>query len=428
METQKVRGCAMPLYHYTVTAKAPSPITYYKDIVPILHRGQCLRCHTEGNVAGVIPLRSYDDVAGSSLTAATRIASRRMPPWQADSRYGDFHDARTLSPEDIQTFLSWVEAGSPEGTASSQQADPIEESLSLPNADRTWKMPTPFNIPSHGVLPYQYFLIDSGITEDTWVSAVDVRPGNPAVVHHMRVFVLPPGLQAKEISWFRRIAATRLNITGEHLKWATLLWGLSGEDPSATVLGSYTPGRPRAFPRDTGVLITKGSQLLFEAHYTTNGHPFQTDQSSVSVTFSESPPKHQVLELSMGLKFSIQIPPNDPNFTATKEYEFPRKAMITAFRPHMHLRGRSYRIEMIRPGQEKAETLLWIPYWDYKWQTYYEFKTPLEVEKGTRLIATATWDNSANNPSNPDPTQKVVFGPAISHEMAMAYMNLVWAD
>lgn len=426
-ETIQTQGCDMGLYEYKTDEKAKSNITYYSHIKSIIQRGQCLRCHQDNNIAEFQPLGSYEDVAGVSLTAATRISSRRMPPWQADPRYGDFHDAKRLSIQDIQTFVEWTKNGSPKGDPKDEPKNTSEDNhASIESPDRVWKMPVAFDVPADGVLEYKYFLTDSGLTEDTWVSAVNVLPGKLSVVHHSRLFVIPPDMQIEEPTLVQKMMGHRLKLSEEQLKWATALWGSTGSDPSPTSLGSYTPGTNRAFSEGMGVLIPKGSKILFEQHYTPNGTAAK-DQTSVSVKFSKTPPKYQILELPLGPKLSIKIPPGDANYSITSEYEFPRKAKIVSFRPHMHLRGKSYRVEIVKPGKEK-ETLLWIPHWDYKWQTYYEFKTPIDVEPGTQILATATWDNSAENPSNPNPADTVTFGPKIDDEMAMAYMNMVWAD
>lgn len=426
-ESIRTQGCVMSLYQYRTDENAKSDVTYFSHIKSIIQRGQCLSCHRTGNIAEFQPLDTYDDVAGNSFTAAERIASRRMPPWQADPRYGVFHDAKRLSASDIQTFMKWIKAGSPKGD---EKSEPIQDESTKPSVidspDRTWTMPQPFEVPADGVLEYKYFLVDSGLDKDTWVSAVNVMPGAPSVVHHSRLFVVPPDMQISNPTFIQRKLAQRLKLSLDELKWATVLWGEAGNDPSSTSLGSYTPGTDRSFADGMGVLIPKGSKILFEQHYTPNGVATK-DQTKVSIKFSATRPKYQILELPLGPKFSIRIPPNDPNYSLVSEYEFPKNAKIISFRPHMHLRGKSFRVELVRPGQAK-ETILSIPYWDFKWQTYYEFKAPIDVVPGTKVIATATWDNSPDNPSNPNPAAEVTFGPNIFDEMGMAFMNLVWSD
>lgn len=440
-EKLPTQGCE---FDFSPAKKENCKVSYHSGIKQIIERGRCLSCHQEGNIAGQYPLGTYEDLKSNAATAATQIRARRMPPVQIDPRFGEFHDVERLSPEDIQAFTEWVQCEMPEGKkapgTSEGSRPPLKETF---KPDLVLSMSAPKEIDATGIMPYQYELIDPKFTEDKWVSSAKVIPGNLSVVHHVRTFVIPPDLVVEKPGFAESLIAMRLyEIPREQLQWSKALWGERGQDPSETALGSYTPGTSRNFPEGMGVFIPKGSKILFELHYTPNGESGQTDLSRVELKFSKTPAKHQILELPLGPNIKdLKILPDDRNAQMVIEYELPKKADIVSFRPHMHMRGKSYKVERVRPGKE-PETLISIPYWDYKWQSYYELKKPLRLEKGEKIRVTAVWDNSAENPSvpfHPDPekpegpgipghTIKAHFGPNIHNEMAFAYINLVWAE
>ena len=169
--------------------------------------------------------------------------------------------------------------------------------------------------------------------------------------------------------------------------------------------------------------MPKGAKLRFEMHYTPNGKAVK-DRSSIGLTFAKKPPKFEML-ISEFANMAFEVPPNDPHYKAEATFRFRADARILSFAPHMHWRGKDYRYEVIYPDG-KRETLLSVPRWDFNWQNVYRFQEPLKVPKGAKLHAVAHWDNSVNNPLNPDPKKSAKFGLQTWEEMMVGFVAYVW--
>ncbi|HKB35983.1 MAG TPA: hypothetical protein VKD72_05985 [Gemmataceae bacterium] len=256
-------------------------------------------------------------------------------------------------------------------------------------------MPEEFQVPADGVLPYQNFTVDTNFTEDRWVRVAECLPGARAVVHHIVVGILKPGQR-----------------------------GTAEEDGTLSVLAAWSPGDlGLVCPPDTALRVPKGSKLVFELHYTPNGTATK-DRSSVGITFAKGPPKFELFT-NIFANGEIHLPARDPHYRAEATWRLRADARIISFLPHMHWRGKDYSYEVIYPGGKK-ETLLSVPRWDFNWQNVYQLQEPLKLPKGARLHAVAHWDNSRNNPLNPDPAKDVRWGPQTWDEMMVGWVAYVW--
>ena len=355
----------------------------------------CANCHRPGEAAP-FALLDYEEAAGWGEMLAEVVREGRMPPWHADPAHGEFSNDARLSPADKETLLTWVKAGCPAGDLSDAPAPPtFADGWRIGEPDAVFAMADrPETVPAEGVVDYRYLRVDPGFTEDKYVVAAEPRPGNPAVVHHIIVRVMPPGAR-------RRV------------------------DPGDALIG-YAPGLPpmRLKPGQA-FKIEAGSQLLFEMHYTANGRP-TTDLSRVGLKFLDPADVGGVKNLTLVKSTAVSnrkfvIPPGAESHAVVASRDVPRDVTILALTPHMHFRGASFKYELTTPDG-RTRTLLDVPKYDFNWQHRYDLAEPLKVERGSRITCTATFDNSAGNPANPDPTRPVTWGEQSWEEMMIGFL------
>ena len=369
-------------------------VTYGKHVAPILQR-HCQACHRPEQAAP-FSLLTYDDAVRHGRMIREVTAQRRMPPWHADPRHGKFSNERRLTADEIDTLTAWVDGGMPRGD-DRDLPKPIDfpKGWSLGTPDLVLSMPEEFEVPAEGVLPYKNWIVETNFTEDKWVQMAEARPGAPGVVHHVVVYILKENQR-----------------------------GPLGADGSMAVLVGWAPGDlGLVCPPDTALRLPKGARLRFELHYTPNGKAVK-DRSSIGITFAKKPPKYELF-MNEFANVGIVVPPNDPHYKAEATFRLRADARIISFVPHMHWRGKDYLYEVIYPDG-KRETLLSVPRWDFNWQNVYRFQEPLKLPKGAKLHAVAHWDNSRNNPLNPDPTKAVPFGLQTWEEMMVGWVSYVW--
>ncbi len=369
-------------------------ISYTKDVERIL-QNRCQSCHRPGQTAP-FSLLTYDDAVKHARMLKEVTTQHRMPPWQADSRYGHFSNDRRMPTVEVETVAAWVDAGTPKGD-DKDAPKPLEFPGSWRHGkpDMVITMPDEFNVPAQGSLDYQRFLIDPGFTEDKWVTVAEGMPGSPSVVHHLVAYILKPG-QRQPFS----------------------------ADGTMAILVGWAPGDlGTVCPPDTALRLPKGCKLQLEMHYTPNGTATK-DRSSIGITFAKQPPRYEYFTNSFANE-SIMVPPNDPNYRAEAIWRLRGDARILSFVPHMHWRGKNFYYEVIYPDGRK-EPLLSVPRWDFNWQNVYQLSEPLKLPKGAKLHAVAHWDNSVNNPYNPDPSKSVNFGLQTWDEMMVGWVAFVW--
>lgn len=370
------------------TPVAASDVTYCNQVVRILQKN-CVECHRAGEI-GPFELQDYDEVVGWADTIIEVIDDGRMPPWHANPAHGEFKNARHMSSSDKELLRTWVDAGMPFG-----DADQLPEP---PNFTDGWRLPhepdmvlsmgkTPFRVASEGTIEYQYFLVDPGFEKDMWVTGAQIVPGNSSVVHHSIVYVRPPdGTRFRGIGW----------------------------------LTAYVPGsRAGTFPDRSAIRVPAGSKLVFQQHYTPNGVE-QTDMTKLGLTFGKDEDiTHEVYTL-VGIDQEFEIPPHAESYSVQGRVRYlPPHAQLLAVMPHMHLRGKSVRLFAESKGEQSV--LLDVPHYDFNWQHSYEFKDPVPLSSIDDLSFDATFDNSNNNPANPDPSEFVTWGDQTNEEMAVVF-------
>jgi Redoxin len=373
---------------------AKTNVTFAKDIAPILQK-RCETCHREGQSAP-FTLSSYDDAVKHAAMLQEVTSQRRMPPWQADPRFGKFSDDRHLSREEIATLTAWVDGGKLKGDPK-DMPKPIAWSKDWMHGkpDQIFTMTEEFEVPATGVLPYKNWIIETKFTEDKWVKIAEGKPGAPEVVHHVVAYIQKDASSAP-------VSA----------------------DGNLGILVGWAPGDlGLVCPPDTALRIPKGFVLRLEMHYTPNGKPTK-DRSSVGIQFADKPPKFELM-MNEFANMAFEVPPNDQHYKAEASFRLRGDARLVSLTPHMHWRGKDYRYEVIYPDGKK-ETLLSVPRWDFNWQNSYRFAEPVKLPKGSKLHAVAHWDNSTLNPLNPDATKPVRFGLQTWDEMMVGFAAYVW--
>lgn len=362
-------------------------VTWSGQVADIVQR-RCQNCHRPGELAP-FSLLSYDDAAAWQAMIAEVVSQGRMPPWHADPAVGHFSNDPRLTDAERSTLLAWVEQGAPRGDAA---LEPPPRSFTpgwkIGAPDQVVYMsPKPLAIPAEGAVAYQWLRVDPGFTEDKWIRAAEARPGSPAVVHHVTVYHEPPGV----------VGDLRLN-------------------DRINLLGGYNPGGdPWTLPPGAAMRIPAGSQIVFEMHYTPNGLA-QEDRSYIGLVFADPREVTQEVVCVMPANTSFAIPPGKAAHPVTAEFTFPCDVDLLLLRPHMHLRGRSFQYDAILPDHTRRP-LLRVPKYEFNWQHSYVLDEPVRLPAGTRLLCAATFDNSPENLSNPDPSATVRWGDQSWEEM-----------
>jgi peroxiredoxin len=366
-------------------------ITYAGQVGDIVRR-RCAGCHQRGEIAP-FPLTTAKEVVRWSAMIREVVSEGRMPPWFADPAHGRFRNDARLTAHEKRLLLAWIDDGCPLGDVREAPVEPFDgwrigtPDLVLPMADR------PFAVPAEGEVAYQYFLVDPDFRTDHFVRAAQVRPGNLGVVHHALVSVVPPDGDVR-----------RLDNVGALL--------------------DYAPGMPPAtLPEGYAIRIPAGSKFLFQLHYTPNGSK-QTDLTRLGLVFTDA---HRVRHEVRGgavVQTELSIPPGSARHREVGELELTEDVRLLSLSPHMHLRGRSFRFEAVFADGQR-EVLLNVPRYDFNWQLRYELAEPKRLRAGTRLVCTAFYDNSADNPANPDPTQTVGWGDQTNEEMLIGFFAFV---
>lgn len=393
-------------------ASAPSPVTFHKDVESIL-QNKCQECHRPGEIAP-FSLLTYQQARPWAKAIRSDVIAKTMPPWFADPGFGHFSNDRSLTRQEIETISAWVDTGAKEGDLKdAPKPKDFVEGWNIPTPDAVVSMKEPFQIPATGEVQYQYIVMPSGFTEDKWIQAVEARPSDRSVVHHIVVFIRDP-----KSKWLRA-AEPGIPFTppGGGKDFNNTAGG--GSD----ILMIYTPGMvPENWRPGLGKMIKAGSDLVFQIHYTTSGKA-TSDLSKIGMVFAKEPPTQRAYTLAAS-NLSFKIPPQDPSFEVDAKQVFPNSAEVLSFFPHMHLRGKSFEYKAVYPDG-RTETLLKVPKYDFFWQLDYKLEKPLMLPPGTKIECTALFDNSPNNKHNPDPSSEVRFGEQSREEMMFGFFDVV---
>lgn len=382
-----------------VAAETP---TFTKDVAPILDRN-CVVCHRAGEIAPM-SLMSYEEARPWAKSIKAQVATGKMPPWHAAEPRGTFSNDRRLTDQEKETLVAWVDHGAPKGDPKDLPPAPeFAKGWAIGKPDVVLSMQQPYEVPASGTVNYQYFRIPTNFTEDKWVQSIEVRPGVRSVVHHVLVFCREPDGELARPPFMPVVP-----------KMPAV--GASNVDKSrGALIATTAPGTDgMTFPEGTALKIKAGSVLMFQVHYTASGKPAE-DITSVGMIFAKQPPK-QEMRTSAFMNPMFTLPPGDPDKEVDSAIEFTQDTHVYAIFPHTHLRGKDWSYQVVYPDGRK-EQVLSVPHYDFNWQTFYTFTKPLALPKGSRLEAVAHYDNSENNPSNPDPKIAVHWGEQTWQEM-----------
>ncbi len=416
--TTEAPGC---LIARAIQPKEGGAVTYSKQVSRVL-QARCQECHRPGQI-GPMALLTYEDALAWSGMIQEVVSDGRMPPWHADPRHGTFSNDRRLSKQEKADLLAWIDGGCPKGDVSELPPPrTFAEGWRIGKPDVVFQMGETFTVPAEveGGLEYQYFVVPTRFQEDRWVQAAEARPGNRAVVHHIIVYVMPPNRGQGAGQALGRLALPGRGPAPGQGRGAGR--GQRGPDGIGQgLLVAHAPGDlPLVLPAGTAKRVPKGSLLLFQMHYTPNGRE-QDDRSSVGLVFAKEPPRYEAKSRSIAQR-RLNIPPREGNYESHAEGTFERDAELISLMPHMHLRGKDFLYRVTFPDG-KAETLLSVPRYDFGWQSNYRLAKPLPLPKGTRIDCTAHFDNSAENPNNPDPTRWVRWGDQTWQEMMIGFVD-----
>ena len=394
-------GCRIGRVLHPTVATSPEPVTWSQHVAGIFQR-HCQECHRPGEIAP-FPLLTYADVQGWEEMIREVVEQERMPPWGADPHFGDFVNDVRLSDEEKRLILDWIAQGAPEGDPAQAPAPiafPTGWHIAAEPDQVVYIGERPFTVPATGPIEYQWFEVDPGFTEDKWVKAAEARPDNRAVVHHVTVYFKPPGANTYNLNLRKRI----------------------------NLLTGYAPGKTAVNSPDMGIafFLPAGTKFLFEMHYTATGSVEQ-DRSSLGLLFAKPSEVHKQVNCVLIANDQFAIPPQDPDYEVKSEYTVDEDSLLISLSPHMHLRGKSFLYEVLYPDGNR-ETILSVPRFDFNWQNNYQFRDWKRLPKGSRVLCTARFDNSADNLANPDPNDTVRWGDQTWEEMMIGSIAIAPAD
>lgn len=389
----------------------PQPITFSDRIAPILY-ANCVVCHRPGEAAP-FSLITYDDVRNRGALIARVTGSRYMPPWHAEHGYGEFKDERRLTDDEIADIAAWVKQGMPGGDPASMPAVPrFPDGWHLGQPDLILEMPAAFELPAGGPDMFRNFVIPTGLTEDKWVRAIEIRPSARKVVHHV--------LFAYDSSDASRTLDGADGRPGYASSMAPI--GLVGGSASTGGLGGWAVGAPAfVMPDGHAMKLPKASDFILQTHFHLSGKP-ESERSRVGLYFADKAPDTNLIDIPLpplfGFGAGLTIPAGVRDYTLEDALTLPVDVNAYGLYAHAHYIAKEIRATATLPDGT-ATPLIWIRDWDFNWQDPYIYKTPVLLPAGTRIDVRFVYDNSAENPRNPNvPPKDVLWGEDTFDEMA----------
>jgi hypothetical protein len=360
-------------------------------------------------------LVSFSDARPWAKAIAARVSDGTMPPWHADPAHGQFLNDRRLSDQDRETILKWATNGAPEGKKADLPAAPnFIGGWQIGTPDTIWSMQEEYPIPASGTIEYKNFEVPTNLTEDKWAEAIEIRPGNRSVVHHVIVYLIdpnaakvaPPFMPAANM---RRPAEAPKTERGAEPNDRPMKHGPTGW------LGGYAPGQAvRVYEPGTALRVPAGSTLIIQEHYTATGKE-TTDRTRIGIKWAKEAPKTAV-DVATLQNQNFVLPAGSSDTRVDAELTLKEDMTIWSVLPHTHMRGKKWEVTAIYPDG-RSEIILNVPKYDFNWQTDYVFKKPLQMPKGTKIHTAAWYDNSTANKANPDPKKDVYWGDQTWEEM-----------
>ena len=377
-------------------------VTFNGQVASIIYRN-CSACHRPGEAAP-FSLLSYRDAATHGQMIAAATSARIMPPWRAEPASYAYRDERRLSEADIATLSAWVKAGMPEGSGKAPAPPQFASGWQLGEPDLVVEMPAAYHVKADGPDVYRNIALQLGLTEDKWITAIEMRPTARAAVHHVLYFADPNGrvhLKPNE--------GTEPGFGGMRAGGATM------------PLGGWAVGaQPHFFPEGLALRLPQGSDLVIQYHFHPTGKP-ETEKSTVGLYFAKQPPERHLISIQLPPVYSLfsglDIPAGEKDFVIRDSFTLPVDTDAAGVSAHAHYLARTMKLTATLPNGA-VKTLLDIEDWNFNWQDQYFFKDMVALPRGTRLDAEIHWDNSAGNPNNPaNPPVRVTWGEQSKDEM-----------
>lgn len=379
--------CVLASTLVTLAADA-AKVTYSGDVAPILYEN-CVACHRPGEAAPM-SLRNFDETRPWAKSIKDKVAKGEMPPWFADPAHGTFSNDARLTDDEIKTIVSWVDSGAPRGDVKDMPVYPeFTEGWQRGEPDAIIELPE-VRIPAEGSDLFPNLFFKAEIDESRWIEAVEIRPSNRDVAHHVVIF---------------------LNGFG------------GGMGADFNVLGTWAVGTaPNVYPDGMGRRLKNGQMLTANMHYHPNGTA-ATDITRIGLYYGDGDLKNEV-DSSIGGSFGLHIPAGEANHKEVESWHVAEDIKVISMFPHMHLRGKAMTFTAVYPDG-KRDVLLEVPEYSFDWQLFYYPQEPVSLPAGSEIEITAVWDNSENNPHNPDPTRNVGFGLESTDEMMFGIFEFV---
>lgn len=382
--------------------KAPKAAAFATDVAPIIYK-HCTQCHRPGEAAP-FSLTNYDEARKWAKNIAKVTGAHQMPPWKAVKGYGEFNDENRLTDEEIQTLKTWADNGAPRGDVSKEPKAPVFKSgWVMGEPDLVVAPSAPFKVPAEGRDVYRHFVIKTNMKEPVYVTALDVKPGNRKVVHHVIAFLDEKGVSN--------------SLDGKDKDGQPGYSGFGGPGfmPDGA-LGGWAPGlQPRNLPSGAGLEIKPGTNIVLQIHYHLDGKE-EIDQTKVGLYFSKVPVDKKVKIAWLANPF-FKLKAGEAHQVVKFTYPIMSNVIAYGMMPHMHMLGRSMKATLQLPDGS-TKPLVWVDDWDFNWQMTYTFKQPLHIPKGSKILIEAVYDNSSNNPNQPNnPPRDVTWGEQTTDEM-----------
>ncbi len=427
------------------SGKPTKQVTFNKDVAPIFNKN-CAECHRPGEGAPFSTL-TYKDVRPWAKSIREKVARKTMPPWHADPHYGVWANDRRLTQAEIDKIVAWVDGGAREGEPKDLPPAPkFTNGWTIGQPDLVIPMPETFTLEASGPDEYQYFEVDPGFKEDVYVQSAEARPDNRKIVHHIIAFVRPPSSRPRPNLSKEEMEKLRAKMEKESPRYREgflirtkpdapvfddgcsapnggRLAREGGQDgENGQLLCGYAPGMNQAiWEPGTVKKIPAGSKIVFQMHYSKVAGSAQKDRSSIGLIFAKTQPEKLVRTYGISNSFFL-IPPGADNHRVTACWTAKDDVHLINLMPHLHLRGKAVEYKVFYPDG-KSEILLNVPAYDFSWQTVYYFKEPKAIPKGSKIMVTGYFDNSAKNKYNPDPTKAVRYGEPTYDEMMIGWMD-----
>jgi hypothetical protein len=416
-----MRICLPLLFASAALSHAADKVTFSETIAPILYKN-CVNCHRPGEAAP-FALISYDDVKKRGSLIADVTKSRYMPPWHAEHNYGDFAGERRLTDAEIAAIGDWVKQGMPEGDRAKMPKLPsFTEGWQLGKPDLILEMPVAYEVPADGPDIYRNFAIPSGLTEDKWVRAVEFRPSARKAVHHAIFAYVKAGALKNRDGQDGKPGFGGLNGLGVGV-------GVQPALAPAGALGLWAVGTTPVFlPEGQALPFANGTDFILQMHFHPTGKP-EAERASIGIYFADKPPEKKLLQVSVpplfGIESGVDIAPGVKTYSIHDSATLPADVTVLSAFAHAHYIGKEFKATATLPDG-RTQPLLWIKDWDFNWQEQYTYKQPIPLPKGTRIDVSIGYDNTADNPRNPNhPPKRVLWGEQSFDEMGGVAFSMV---